>query len=138
MIAQLAFSEYKVGMEARFERCLNATAVDEFARLSGDHNPLHTDAEFARRAGFRDRVVHGAFLVAMVSRLVGMELPGEQSLLLSLKLDFAAPSFPDERIEVVGTIESLHPEQQVMALRIRITCDGETRARGSALVRVNA
>lgn len=135
---QLTFSECKVGMEARFERRLDAAEVDEFARLSGDHNPLHTDADFARRAGFRDRVVHGALLVAMVSSLVGMELPGAQSLLLSLKLDFTAPTFPDEKVEVVGKIESLHPDQQVIAMRLRITCGAETRARGSALVQVKA
>jgi 3-hydroxybutyryl-CoA dehydratase len=134
----MTFEECAVGMEARFERCIVASDVDEFARLSGDYNPLHTDSDFARRSGFRDRVVHGALLVAMISRVIGMDLPGGQSLLLSLKLDFAAPTFPDEKLEVISQVQSLHPTEQVVVLSLRITCAAETRARGSALVRVQA
>lgn len=134
----MTFEECTVGMEARFERRILASDVDEFARLSGDYNPLHTDSEFARRSGFRDRVVHGALLVAMISRVVGMDLPGSQSLLLSLKLDFAAPTFPDEKLEVISRVQSLHENEKVVMLSLRIMCAEETRARGSALVRVLA
>lgn len=134
----MTFEECTVGMEARFERRILASDVDEFARLSGDYNPLHTDSEFARRSGFRDRVVHGALLVAMISSVVGMDLPGRQSLLLSLKLDFAAPTFPDEKLEIISRVQSLHENEKVVMLSLRIMCAGETRARGSALVRVLA
>lgn len=133
----MTFEELKVGMEARYERRIDDAEIDEFARLSGDYNPLHMSAEFARQAGFRNRVVHGALLAALVSRLVGMELPGEQSLLLSLKLDFTAPTFPNDTLVVVGQIGSLHPEERAIVLRLRVTCGEETRARGSALVRVH-
>ena len=125
-----------VGTEARFEHRIESSDVDEFARLSGDWNPLHTDRQFAQRAGFRDRVVHGAMLMALASRLVGMELPGRQGLLLSLKLDFVAPSFPEDIVEVLGRVQSIHPEQRVVVLRLMISSGGELRARGSAMVRV--
>lgn len=134
----MTFEELKVGMEARYERRIDDTDLDEFARLSGDHSPLHISAEFARQAGFRNRLVHGALLAALVSRLVGMELPGSQSLLLSLKLDFPAPTFPNDTVVVAGRIKSLHPEERVIVLHLRVTCGEETRARGSALVRIHS
>jgi 3-hydroxybutyryl-CoA dehydratase len=131
-----ALEELSVGLEARFEQPITEADLDEFARLSGDHNPLHTSQQFSQGAGYRDRVVHGALLAALASRLVGMELPGQRSLLLSLRLDFVAPTFPGERLEVVGTVESIHPAQRTVVVRLRIGCGGEPRARGSAVVRV--
>jgi 3-hydroxybutyryl-CoA dehydratase len=125
-----------VGTEAHFEQRLTETDVDAFARLSGDHNPLHTDLSFAQQAGYRDRVVHGALLSALVSRFVGMELPGRQSLLLSMKMDYVAPTFPGDTVAVTGQVQSIHAEQRVVVLRIRIHCDEEVRARGSVMVKI--
>ena len=52
-------------------RCGPVTAVDLalFAAASGDHNPLHLDADSARRAGFERPVVHGMFTMANAARL---------------------------------------------------------------------
>lgn len=130
--------ELTVGTEGSFERSISAADVDTFAQLSGDHNPLHTDRRYAQGRGFRDRVVHGALLSALVSRFVGMELPGRRSLLLSMKLDFAAPSFPGDALKVSGEVQSVHLDQRVVVLRVRICCGEEVRARGAAMVRVEA
>jgi acyl dehydratase len=124
------------GTEASFQYLVRDADVEAFAELSGDRNPLHTDPAFSRRAGFRDRVVHGAFVAALASRLVGMDLPGRDSLLLSLRLDFVAPTFPGETVEVTGKVESVHPAERTVLLGLAVTCGGEPRARGSALVRV--
>jgi acyl dehydratase len=110
--------------------------LDAFIRLSGDHNPLHTDREFAVRQGFRDRVVHGALLGALVSRFIGMELPGRDAMLLSLDLRFAAPTYPGDAIEIVGTVVSLHASQRALVVQLDLHCGPELRARGKALVRV--
>jgi acyl dehydratase len=51
--------------------CGPVTAVDLalFAAASGDHNPLHLDAEVARAAGFDRPVVHGMLTMAYAGRL---------------------------------------------------------------------
>lgn len=115
---------------------ITARELDEFARLSGDHNPLHTSREFAAARGFRDRVVHGAFICALVSRFVGMELPGRNAMLLSLEMRFAASTFPGDTLRITGTVASVHASQSAVMLGLEVTCNGETRARGKALVRV--
>ncbi|MCW5652132.1 MaoC/PaaZ C-terminal domain-containing protein [Hydrogenophaga sp.] len=52
-------------------RCGPVSAVDLalFAAASGDHNPLHLDAEVARAAGFERPVVHGMLSMAFAGRL---------------------------------------------------------------------
>jgi len=57
---------------ARLElRCGPVSAVDLalFAAASGDHNPLHLDAEVALAAGFERPVVHGMYTMACAGRL---------------------------------------------------------------------
>jgi len=120
----------------RVERQVTADDLDRFIALSGDANPLHADAAFARSRGFRDRVVHGALLGAFVSELIGMRLPGRRSQLASLTLDFAAPTYPGDRLEIEATVKSVHPATRVVVLRIAIRCGAELRVRGSAIVRV--
>jgi len=55
--------------------------LDRFAQLSGDISAIHISREAAQTSGFPDRVVHGLLAGAYVSRMVGMELPGEHWLL---------------------------------------------------------
>ena len=128
--------EIAEGTTAHFERSIEERDIDAFARLSGDVSPLHVDAGYAREAGFRDRVVHGALLAALASRLIGTELPGRRALLLSLRLDFPAPTFVGDVLDVTGTVSAVHEPQQAIQVRLVIRCGEEVRARGSALVRL--
>jgi len=134
--ADRSFEDLEEGAEASFTRRIEEADLEAFLALSGDLNPLHADRDYARADGQPDRVLHGAFHAALVSRLVGMRLPGRRSLLLGLKLDFVKPVFPGDEVEVKGRVASLHPAQRVVVLKTRITRDGEVVARGNATVRV--
>jgi acyl dehydratase/NAD(P)-dependent dehydrogenase (short-subunit alcohol dehydrogenase family) len=76
---------------ASFRVEVSQADADAFAKLSGDWNPLHTDAEHARRTIYGRRVLHGAFSASLISRLAGMQLPGPDCLLHSMHLRFIAP-----------------------------------------------
>ncbi len=60
------WEEFKVGQT--FEtarRTVEAGDVSRFAGLSGDFNPLHVDAEFARQTPFGERVAHGMLTLSI-------------------------------------------------------------------------
>src|SRR5690242_8225630 len=76
--------------------------TEAFARLSGDWNPLHTDAAYASTTPFKRPVLHGAFSAGLVSRLAGMDLPGRDCLLHGMRLRFVAPIIPPARLVVRG------------------------------------
>lgn len=117
----------------------NAT-IDAFAAVSGDRNPLHVDADYARAQGFQDRVSHGFLLGSKVSALVGMLLPGKRCLLLEEQLAFPNPVFAGDVVEVAGEIAELWPEQTMMRIKIKATKQGAlkpiTVGRGWVLCRV--
>lgn len=109
-----------VGQHAEFETVVAGDDIDRFAALSGDKSPLHVDKVFARNRGYADRVAHGAYLVALASRLVGMYLPGRNALLLAVQVSFVAPALPGARVRVRGEIAQLSDSVRSVVLRLAI------------------
>ena len=134
--ATFAFDDLIVGQRAQFDAVITGEDVDAFAALSGDASPLHVDTTFARERGFADRVVHGAHLVALASRLVGMYLPGRNALLLAVSTSFAKPVLPGTSVTVSGVIEQLSATVRSAVLKLRVidTETGTTLARGRLTV----
>ena len=87
--------------------------------LSGDRNPLHVDADFARSRGFPDVVAHGYLLGSKVSALVGMLLPGRDCLILETTMAYPKAIHPGDSVRVVGEVDLLSPEQRVLRVKIR-------------------
>ncbi len=85
------FEDLSVGQFTEAETMVTETDVLAFAEVSGDKNPIHLDAAYAAATPFKERIVHGALIGAYVSRLIGMELPGPGTILVSLTLEFQRP-----------------------------------------------
>jgi acyl dehydratase len=49
---------------------VSRTTLALYCGASGDHNPLHVDVDFARRAGFDDVIAHGMLSMAYLARAV--------------------------------------------------------------------
>ncbi|MBI3555855.1 MAG: (R)-hydratase [Deltaproteobacteria bacterium] len=108
--------------------------MDAFARLSGDFNPLHTKDEFARTQGFSGRVVYGGLLVAQISRMIGMHLPGKNAIWSKLDVQFISPLFVDEEASLTAEIMTKSEAAQTLILKIRIERADKLIARGNAMV----
>jgi 3-hydroxybutyryl-CoA dehydratase len=92
------------GAEFTLEAELTEQMVADFTRLSGDNAPLHTDASFAHSKGFEDRLVHGALLVALVSRFVGVHFPGPRGLWLKVDVRFPSPCYAPDTLTIRGRV----------------------------------
>ena len=71
---------------------------DAFARLSGDHNPIHVDPAFAAGTPFGATVSHGMLLFSRLRALLARRYPGARLLAQSLK--FPAPSYAGEALRL--------------------------------------
>lgn len=133
---RFTLGDLAIGQRSEFEVVIDGADIDRFAAISGDFSPLHTNACFARRRGFNDRIAHGAYLTALASRLVGMSLPGQNALLLKLQMSFAAPVVAGTRVRVSGVVEQISDAVRSAVIDIRVT-DAASRsplARGKATV----
>ena len=102
--ANNTFDEIVVGQSVSFSKKISAADVAAFATLTGDHNPLHVDAAFAKASKFNRQISHGLLVQSSLSTLAGMHLPGKHSLILEVKSQFKKPVFIDETVTIIGTV----------------------------------
>jgi len=108
-------------------------AVRAFAEVSGDHNPVHLDEDFAKRTVFRGRVAHGMLLGAHISAVLGDDLPGPGAIYLSQTLQFEHPVRIG--VELLVRVEVLSiDEHRKATLATVCSVDGQVVARGEAVV----
>lgn len=116
---------------ASFEVEVTPADAIAFAGLSGDWNPLHTDAAHAAATAYRVPVLHGAFSAGLLSRLAGMHLPGRDCLLHDLKLRFLKPVLPPVKLRVEGEVVRDDGATGEVRARVLDARSGETYAEGS-------
>ena len=119
----LDFDQISIGDETSFDIEITEERVQAFAELSGDFNPLHMDESFAKRVSFEKRVVHGMLLISFVSRLIGMHLPGQNSLILSQNFNYIKPAFIGDKIKVKGIVVAKSQVAQAITLQNSICRD---------------
>jgi NAD(P)-dependent dehydrogenase (short-subunit alcohol dehydrogenase family)/acyl dehydratase len=107
---ELAANDISVGLSAEFERDVDEATVLEFARVSGDANPLHVSPEYAATTNYGERIAHGALQVGFASAMIGMFLPGKRVLLMSTQARFPSPLYFPARVRVTGTVISWNRE----------------------------
>ena len=102
----------KLGDTYSSKFCLSQYDIKQFAEVSGDKNPLHLDEEYAAQTPFKSPIVHGMFSASIVSKVLGMEFPGEGTLYLSQNLEFKRPIYPEKeyevRCEIIEILEGKH------------------------------
>lgn len=123
----------QVGQTAQRSLTLTGEHVETFARLTGDYNPLHFDAEFAGRTRFGGLVVQGGLTTGLLHALVAMDLPGPGSVFLSQNWKFTAPVYIGDTITAQAEILSVHATKPVTQLKVTVTRQsGETVLEGEA------
>lgn len=106
--------------------------MDTFSRLSGDFNPLHLEARFAQDMGFDGPVVFGALIIAKVSCLLGMHLPGSGGMWTGLEMNFRNPLYVDEHATLIGKLQHLSEATGMLSLKLRVETESRCIATGSA------
>lgn len=114
----MSSNDLSVGLAAQFERMVTEQDVLDFARISGDQNPLHVDANYAAETNYGRRIVHGAFQIGLASALIGMQLPGKRVLLSSVQAKFPAPLYFPTTVRVQGEIVAWNRGTQSGRLRV--------------------
>jgi len=102
--------------------------MDEFAALSSDYSAIHTDLETARQCGFPDRLQYGFLLASLLSRIVGSNF--NRAVCASVSLDFMKPVPASVRVDVSAEVTQVQQTMRSVALRITMTSEGQTVARG--------
>ncbi|MGG5807688.1 MaoC family dehydratase [Falsiroseomonas sp. CW058] len=93
-------------------RTITLADIDAHAALTGERHPVHMDDAFARAAGFRGRIAHGLFGLALIEGLKSGLGCFERSVAASLGWDrvrFHAPLEPGDRVHLRLTLAEKRP-----------------------------
>jgi acyl dehydratase len=104
-------------------RTVTEGALDLFAGLSGDFNPLHTDEESARRGPMKGRIAHGMLVLSVATGLSNQLGLFEGTTLALLGMDrirWTAPVRPGDTLRVEMTVrekkETSKPDRGVLVV----------------------
>lgn len=135
MLRNHTFDELAVGDSACLERQLTQEDIQLFAVMSGDVNPAHLDAEYAAATQFHGVIAHGMWGGALISALLGTQLPGPGTVYLGQTLKFRAPVRVGDRVTVTVTVAAKDDARRRVTLACRcVNQDGQTVIDGEASV----
>src|SRR6185295_15795848 len=110
--------DLRAGLRVAYELEIHEEDILSFARLTGDHNPLHVDADYARNTNYQGRIAHGAFQVGLASALLGMHLPGKKVLLGTINSRFPSPLYFPARVKIAGEISAWNTQKLAGQLKV--------------------
>jgi 3-hydroxybutyryl-CoA dehydratase len=126
---------FKEGDQFKWERFISGEDVKRFAEVVGDLNPIHLEAEFAEKSFFKKRIVHGAFLAGLISKVLGMDFPGQGTVYISQNSVFKRPVYVDTTVAVEVKVTQVIPEKRRLVLDTNILNEnGEVCLTGSATI----
>ena len=114
------FTTFYVGQKATNKRTYTQEDVKEFAKLSGDNNPIHLDVDFAKRTIFKNPIVHGVFVTSQISNLIANNLPGAGSIYINQEVQFVAPVYWET--EVICEVEIVEIKEAKRILILKAKC----------------
>ncbi len=102
-IENRTFDEITVGDSASLTHKLTRRDIELFAVMSGDVNPAHVDPEFAKSDTFHKVIAHGMWGGALISTVLGTEMPGPGTIYLDQSLRFLGPIGLGDTVTVTVT-----------------------------------
>src|SRR5213080_2650720 len=125
-----------IGTQATLSRTITEDDILLFALVSGDHNPLHLDAEYAEKSLFGKRIAHGFLIGSLISAVLGNDLPGPGSIYLGQTLKFLAPIHIGDTVTVTVKVIGVREDKRLITLRTDCTNqDGVLVLTGEATVK---
>lgn len=110
---------FHVGNCYELKQAITPGLMAAFRDLSGDDNPIHLDDVFACTHGFRGRIAYGNLFGAMLSRLVGAELPTREVLILRQTLEFRQPAYVGEEVRLTAEVTAVHEAVRSIQLKLQ-------------------
>ncbi len=106
-----------------------------YAGASGDHNPIHIDSDFARRAGFPDVFSHGMLVMGLLGQALTDAVRPDR--LRSFSTRFVAITQLGATIRCEGTLAELFEAEGERRARLELTAkdeNGDVKLAGEAIV----
>ncbi|MFQ6019725.1 MAG: MaoC family dehydratase [Dehalococcoidia bacterium] len=100
-------------------REITQAKIDRYSLASGDHNPLHTDRDFAAKTQFGGTVAHGMLLLAYLSEVLTAAFGRRWLEGGRLKVRFRAPARPGDTVTAMGSVTRVSEGRALCQVEVR-------------------
>ena len=111
----------QIGDSASFTKTVTESDITLYADISGDINPVHMDAEYAKTTMFGQRIAHGMLSAGYISNVLGNQLPGPGTIYIGQELRFVRPVFIGDTVTVTVTVVEKIEEWDHLRLKTVVT-----------------
>lgn len=133
-VGTIWIEEIAIGMSRSLSKTIGDAEIRAFAEISSDHNPVHLDDDYARETIFEGRIAHGILTAALISAVIGQQLPGHGTIYLSQSLKFLGPVRPGDRVDATVSVTGIEHGRRRVTLDCRCRVGNRSVLAGEALV----
>ena len=133
-VGTICIEDIEIGMSRSLARTIGEREIELFAEISSDHNPVHLDEGYARDTIFEGRIAHGMLTAALISAVIGEQLPGHGTVYLGQTLKFRAPVRPGDRVEATVAVTGIEHGRRRVTLDCACRVGDRVVLEGEALV----
>lgn len=119
MARNVRYEDIHVGDKASLSKTISEYDVYAFAGVTGDFNPVHVNAEFAKNSLFKQQIAHGMISAGLISAVLGTELPGIDTIYMNQELSFLAPVLYGDTL--TATVECIEKDDKKHRIIFRTT-----------------
>jgi acyl dehydratase len=108
-----------VGSKASLTKTITQQDINDFARISGDTQPLHLDPSYGPKTRFKRTVAHGTISIGLVSGVLGTKLVGPNTTVVFLGINcrFTKPVFPGDTVTATCEVTAIRPDRPIVTLK---------------------
>ena len=99
--------------------------IDRYAKASGDFNPIHIDADYARKTPLGGTVAHGMLILAYISQMMTDAFGRDWLSGGRLNVRFRAPARPGDVITISGTIRRIEKGDGFQMIDCDVLCSNQ-------------
>lgn len=133
-IGTIYLEDLEIGLTRSITKVIDEHAINLFAEVSEDRNPIHLDQAAGEASIFKTRIAHGMLSAGLFSALIGERLPGHGSIYMSQNLRFTAPVRIGETVTATVTVTEIIAEKRRVTLECVAKVGDTVVITGDALV----
>lgn len=126
--------DMQVGQIRALEKTVTDQDIEMFAEISTDRNPVHLCDTYASGTMFKGRIAHGMLTGALISAVVGEQLPGHGTVYLKKSMTFLAPVRPGDTVRAEVEVAEIDHKTRRVVLKTRCIVGETVVLKGDALV----
>jgi acyl dehydratase len=121
----------RVGQKATRRFVVDHSTMCGFQAISSDASRVHCDEAYARSRGYDGVIVYGGIMLAQLSHLLGVQLPGANGTSIAWSIKYHSPLYVDEPAELLLEVTHVSAATGIVESRFCIMAGEKKVASGT-------